>query len=287
MIGMLKQGTYRLHIVDGFGCKIDTSFVVDSFPSPIISYDFLPEICKRQDGEIIITVKSASPDYIFYEWDNLSDTTAILTDLKAGTYYLRVTDSFCEATEIIIIPHIEGPKADFTSNTFNVPTNTIFTLTDNSVLPSKVPLKIWSWLMGDGNTQSGRIIRHSYEETGDYIVFMEVVDTNGCLDTISKIIHVYDELHVYIPNAFTPRNGDNLNDTWKPIVLEHAKDGYMLTVYDRWGQRVFHTTDPDASWDGTINGKPAQNNTVYSYRLIVRDFTGQEFEYIGHATILR
>jgi gliding motility-associated-like protein len=99
-------------------------------------------------------------------------------------------------------------------------------------------------------------------------------------------MHIYDELHVYIPNMFTP-NGDNLNDTWKPVLLEHSKEGYMLTVYDRWGQRVFHTTDPDVSWDGMINGKPAQNNSIYSYRVVVRDFTGQEFEYVGHVSVMR
>jgi len=115
---------------------------------------------------------------------------------------------------------------------------------------------------------------------------MEVIDANECWDTISKVIHVYDELHVYIPNSFTP-NGDGKNDIWKPEMSENSREGYMLSIYDRWGQRVFHTTNPDEGWDGTIKGKPAQNNTVYSYRLNVRDFTGQEFEYVGEVGIIR
>ena len=292
-VNMLAPGTYRLEFVDGFNCPIDTSFTVGAFPSPIISYDTLPEICGRQNGEITVTVKSSSPDFITYEWYDVTnnsampDTTNIITDLKAGTYAIHVIDSFCEAWDTIVIPHIDGPRAEFAANTYSVPTNTIFKLTaDTMRTKDKIPQQSWFWNMGDGNTMQGMVIRYSYEETGDYIVLMEVTDANGCTDTISKIIHVYDELHVYIPNAFSP-NIDGLNETWRPIVLENDKEGYMLTVYDRWGQRVFHTTDPNEAWDGNINGKPAQNNTVYSYRLIVRDFTGQEFEYVGHVSIIR
>ncbi|MBO4542414.1 MAG: gliding motility-associated C-terminal domain-containing protein, partial [Bacteroidales bacterium] len=55
----------------------------------------------------------------------------------------------------------------------------------------------------------------------------------------------------------------------------------------RWGQLVFMSEDPTEQWDGTVNGKFVESNTVYSYTLKVRDYTGQEFEYSGHVTVLR
>ncbi|MCL2132152.1 MAG: PKD domain-containing protein [Lentimicrobiaceae bacterium] len=294
MIGNLAPGWYELKFLDGNKCPVNMELFVDSFPVPTLTYTVRQETCNRKDGGIVVTVKSKSLDYIEYEWYKLPDTTNILaatdtlTDLLAGTYFVIVRDSFCEVTETIIVPHVDGPVADFTASTYSIPTNTIVTLTaDTARRGTGTTHHMWDWDMGDGNSMAGRVVRYSYEEVGDYLVRMVVTDINGCTDDTSKMIHVYDELHVYIPNSFSPNNGDKLNDTWKPIVLEHSKEGYMLSVYDRWGQRVFHTTDPDESWDGKIDGKPAQGNTVYSYRLTVRDFTGQEFEYIGHVSILR
>jgi gliding motility-associated-like protein len=67
---------------------------------------------------------------------------------------------------------------------------------------------------------------------------------------------------------------------------EYAKEGYQLTIFDRWGQVVFYTTDVEAAWDGTVNGKKVAPNTTYAYRIIVRDFTGQEYEFVGRVTVL-
>ena len=286
-IGYLKPGEYQLAFTDGFGCLDSGKYTVGAFPAPTITYTVKPEICKRKNGLITVKITSASPDSVKYQWTKGTDTVVFSTedsiaDLTAGTYRLVMTDAFCEIDTTIVVPHIDGPKANFVANTYTVPTSTIFTLTDDT----KGTPKIWDWDMGDGNAQTGRIVRYSYEATGDYFVFLEVKDENGCIDTITKKIHVYDELHVYIPNMFTP-DGNKLNDTWKPIILENSKEGYQLAVYDRWGQRVFFTTDPEEAWDGTIDGKPAENNTTYSYRLLVRDYTGQEFEYVGHVSIMR
>jgi gliding motility-associated-like protein len=150
---------------------------------------------------------------------------------------------------------------------------------------SQGTVRIWNWDMGDENTQTGRIVYYTYPSTGDYRVLLEVIDENTCTDTISKIIHVYEELNVFIPNIFTP-NGDGINDTWKPKMSEYIKEGYQLSVFDRWGQRIFHTTDTEAAWDGTVKGKKVAPNTTYSYRVLVRDFTGQEYEFVGYVNVI-
>ncbi|MCR5189959.1 MAG: gliding motility-associated C-terminal domain-containing protein, partial [Bacteroidales bacterium] len=63
--------------------------------------------------------------------------------------------------------------------------------------------------------------------------------------------------------------------------------GYSLTLYDRWGQQVYHTQKTDDRWDGRIGGKPVTTTSVYSYKLIVKDFTGQLHEYVGHVTVVK
>jgi gliding motility-associated-like protein len=66
----------------------------------------------------------------------------------------------------------------------------------------------------------------------------------------------YDEFEVtacttqlFNPNAFTPGNGDDLNNTFK--IKGVGIRAFQIVIYDRWGQQVFESTDLDNSWDGT------------------------------------
>ena len=286
--GIEGDRNYTVAIEDANGCLADTTIYVPSYPPIYADVEKTPEVCGREDGSIILTVNDrpsiggeVSNDVV-YKWDNLADTTPELIGIKAGTYTVEINDGICYWDTTIVIEHIPGPIADFESNSYNVASNTIFTLSDIS----QGTVRTWNWDMGDENTQTGRIVYYTYGLSGDYLIFLEVIDENGCVDTISKIIHIYEELNVFIPNMFTP-NGDGINDTWKPKMSEYSKEGYQMSIFDRWGQRVFHTTNTDDTWDGTVNGKLVAPNTVYSYRIIVRDFTGQEYEFVGRITVLQ
>ena len=280
-VDFLGKGNYTVTIVDSNDCQADTTLKIDFYPLPTVVITKMPETCHRENGSITLSATSANPNTINYQWIGLSGISNEAINLKSGIYKVIITDSLCKIDTTIIIGHVNGVVANFTATSYSVPINVPFTLTD----ASKGSPHSWFWDMGDGENQTGKIVHYSYDQAGNYLVFMEVTDTNECMDTISKIISVYNEMHVYIPNTFTP-NGDKLNDTWKPILLDNAKEDYVLTVYDRWGQCVFHTADPDASWDGTINGKLAQSNPVYSYHLVVKDSTGKQFEYTGYVAVV-
>lgn len=60
---------------------------------------------------------------------------------------------------------------------------------------------------------------------------------------------------IYIPTAFAP-NG--VNNVFKPTIIYGDPQGYNMTIFNRWGGKVFETTDPAAGWDGTDHGKEAQ-----------------------------
>jgi gliding motility-associated-like protein len=61
-------------------------------------------------------------------------------------------------------------------------------------------------------------------------------------------------INIYVPRVFTP-NGDGVNDVLKPILVGIASFQYF-TVYNRWGNIVYQTTDPNQGWDGTMKGVP-------------------------------
>lgn len=79
-----------------------------------------------------------------------------------------------------------------------------------------------------------------------------------------------------IPNVFTP-NGDGKNDTFTILNLEHYPNS-ALTVYTRWGRKVFENTNYRNDWDGS-------NLEDGSYYFILKRNDGQEFK--GSVTILR
>jgi gliding motility-associated-like protein len=86
------------------------------------------------------------------------------------------------------------------------------------------------------------------------------------------------------PNAFSP-NGDGRNDKFR-VLMYGNEQSYELSIFDRWGQRVFYTFDPKAGWDGTANGKPCEVGT-YFYHLRARCLTGRDEDYKGDVILIR
>ena len=86
-----------------------------------------------------------------------------------------------------------------------------------------------------------------------------------------------EELAFYFPNAFTPFNGDGLNQEFKPIFQEKI-DKYSFKVYSRWRVLIFESNDPDKGWDGTYDNLPVPPGLyVYSVELTI-DRAGEPFE---------
>ncbi len=93
-------------------------------------------------------------------------------------------------------------------------------------------------------------------ETTEYCV--RVTDGNGCVDTTCTKVVIEipcpSNRNLVVPNAFTP-NSDGVNDE---ICLSGWSDcvtNFEIFIYDRWGEKVFQSNDPDFCWDGTYKGK--------------------------------
>ncbi|MFM9027591.1 MAG: gliding motility-associated C-terminal domain-containing protein, partial [Bacteroidota bacterium] len=59
-----------------------------------------------------------------------------------------------------------------------------------------------------------------------------------------------------------------------------------FAIYDRWGQLIFQTNDPQGCWDGRKDGKEVMTG-VYAYRLFVRQLDGKEIKKSGSITLVR
>jgi gliding motility-associated-like protein len=91
-----------------------------------------------------------------------------------------------------------------------------------------------------------------------------------------------------LPTGFTP-DGDGINDVWSITGKGFSSDNFKLTVFDRWGNQVFRSTNPDQVWTGNMNsGTYFVQNDAYVWILEVMDSqTGAIRKFNGSVSILR
>jgi len=85
----------------------------------------------------------------------------------------------------------------------------------------------------------------------------------GCIDT-SNVECVSQFPKYVVPNTFTP-NGDGLNDIFLPIRVFIDKQNYLFIIYNRWGQKLFETTDPEEGWTGYLKDFVLPNDAYVYY----------------------
>lgn len=91
---------------------------------------------------------------------------------------------------------------------------------------------------------------------------------------------------IHVPNIFTP-NGDNVNETWRPITISSCWLEWECTVYNRWGQVVWVSNDPAEAWNGgsTFSYVP---NGVYTWTIRGKTFRSTKTVSMnGFVTVIR
>lgn len=146
----------------------------------------------------------------------------------------------------------------------------------------------WSfvWMPAESlNDPFSRTPVASPQETTTYSV--TVTDAAGCTATTQVLVRLATTIceapYIFVPNTFTP-NDDGLNDLL--FVRGPFVDELLFIIYDRWGNEVFKSTDPEQGWDGTFRGQ-ILGNDVFGYYLEARCFDGEIFRLKGNVTLLR
>ena len=94
---------------------------------------------------------------------------------------------------------------------------------------------------------------------------------------------------IYVPNAFSP-NADGINDEFQAYLNDEALlESFEFYVFDRWGNLLMRSNDPNARWDGSYRNRPqAQGVYAWRFRAMVQ-YCGQTQEVIrnGDVTLVR
>ena len=103
---------------------------------------------------------------------------------------------------------------------------------------------------------------------------------------LSNIAALERETDVFIPNAFKPGSAIPENRIFKPRFVFFTPFSYNMTIFNRWGERIFATDDYTTGWDGRINGSEAPSG-VYSYVIRYSDHSGKSHEKPGTMVLVR
>jgi gliding motility-associated-like protein len=128
-------------------------------------------------------------------------------------------------------------------------------------------------------------ITEDVDPLGGGIYLIEVTDDNLCKATDSIFIEVHYQ--VYAPTAFSP-NGDEDNPVFEIRGIGTDLREYDLRIYNRYGQQVFHTTDPKVHWNGKLNNTgPELPVEVYTWVVDLSYFGGTSVVDMGNVSLLR
>ena len=109
-------------------------------------------------------------------------------------------------------------------------------------------------------------------------------DNELCNAVASTIIIVENNLALYIPNAFTPSNYDNVNNRFE--VYGEGIEYVTMQIYNRIGEKIFESSNQQVGWDGTFKGE-LQNPGVYTYYVSVEYLDGKVIDRKGSVTLIR
>jgi gliding motility-associated-like protein len=90
-------------------------------------------------------------------------------------------------------------------------------------------------------------------ELGKY--FLTVTTTGGCFYRDSIVVTNCCQAQIEIPTAFTPHSTP-ANNLFR--IRHENLQSIDIQIYNRWGNLVYRSNDPEQGWDGTFEGKPAQ-----------------------------
>jgi gliding motility-associated-like protein len=270
------------------GCTKTYTDSIVVYPQPEALFDVSTDtLCVLNPVSFIDSSTSDSP--LNYLWSFGNGTSSTLSNptteyAQAGSYNVSLlvtsenvcTDTYNLPTALDVQP---SPVAGFTlSNTVLSSFNSQLTIIDQSLFATNCSI-FW----GDGSLSDNCDSSHQYVNSGYYTIMQVVENEIGCSDTALADVEVESEFGFWIANAFTPDN-NKLNDTFKPIIF--GVHDYKFSIFDRWGVKIFETSDLNQGWDGNYKNALCKID-VYNYRIVFKDDVGNSFhQYIGKVSLI-
>lgn len=283
--------TIQVSLSDLHGCKDTATAKVYVNESPKISISG-DSMCMRENRTIVAQVTPSTVAMQQIQWylnGTLTGTGANYTfnSSTPGSNQLyaiaRATGGCNDTSSVVLLKVFDAPSAKFGTH-INTATSKGVTV---DFLDSSVNATKWQWYpeMPDRYiNNSNQIFSYLYPHLGKVTAMLVVTNDKGCKDSTVENLELISEELIFVPSTFTP-DGNGVNDQFKPGGLS-AVGFYQMSIYNRWGAKIFESSDPEKGWDGTFMGTTAPQG-VYAYYINLIYLTGKRDVIHGEVTLLR
>jgi gliding motility-associated-like protein len=250
------------------GCSASDTVLVDANGVPSLAISSGDNPCPDVAKGFIQTNVTGGVSPYNYSWSNGSNTSS-LSQLHGGIYTVTITDANgCSVSQTVSL--VEGDSLTIL-NLDNIILNLGETIQLNPLVTGSTAPLSYTWnppLYLSCSNCSNPIVN----TVGNITYTLYVIDTNGCSSEGMISIHVTPDYQIYVPNAFTP-NSDGTNDVFEIYGNKKLWKELNVRIFNRWGEKVFESSDSKFAWDGTFHGV-LQNPQVYVYELRITFING-------------
>lgn len=258
------KGRYTVKIYDGNRVLYDTTFVkLNERPRYNIRDTTL---CS---GSTLII----KPETKYkYTWSTGDPSENLKID-KPGKYWIKLNNKGCFYADTFRVITANGVVPNFGKEML-ICENDV-----NKILSVKAPpdTKLY-WNTGE-NTNAINASREG-------IYWVKSTSKNCGTRTDSVVVKYKNcDCDMYIPNSFTP-NDDDRNDFFAPV-FQCEYSYFLITIYDRWGNTVYTSTNVNGKWDGKFKNNPCPDD-VYVYKIeAIQRSSEKKVSRSGHISLFR
>lgn len=268
----LASGTYTCTVTDSNGCSQKQSVSIQ-LPLPLSISASSNAACGLNQGSAAASPSGGTLNYT-YSWTPSGGSGSIASGLSSGIYTCTVTDAnSCSQNTMVNVLANALPHA-YAGRDTTLASGDTLTLRGSGG-------GTYSWSPAEGLSCTACPNPFAQPEiTTTYV--LTVTNAAGCSATASITLDLNCG-ELFVPNLFSP-NGDNMND--EACIYGKCIKDMNFAIFDRWGEKVFETSDQKTCWDGTFRGNP-MNSGVYAFYLKTTLFSGQNVTKKGYINLIR
>ncbi len=286
-VAPVKNGVYYVRTTNSVGCVAVDSININNASVDLQLNPADNDICAGNETEISVTNLDLQ-DVLTYQWSPALPNipNPVVAPTQETTYHVVVTNQFGCTNELDFLVKVTtvAVTATVTGKETICPgmsTTLLATPTGNGSILG------YQWDPAAGLSDE-TISDPTATPTSDQSYIVTVTTTNGCTATDEVFIQVISgqcvEPYIFVPKAFTPNNDAN-NDFF--VVRGVNITELHFIVWNRWGEKVYETTDPTApGWDGTYQGRELTPDS-YAWYLRATCGNGAIYENKGDVTLLK
>ncbi|MES2779873.1 MAG: PKD domain-containing protein, partial [Bacteroidota bacterium] len=245
---------------------------------PVLSFNHLDSVCYGDSVQLSVTGAQT------YQWDFDSSLSAftipnpVASPRISAFYYVNATDvNGCKNRDSTLVYVLPLPIV-------NAGNDTLIWRDTHAVLNGFTDASKYFWAPSSYLEDPLSLqTKAEITKSQSYVLFAE--NDLGCKNSDTVFITVEVNTFLLLPTAFSP-NGDGVNDIFRIaryLNIDKLKD---FSVYNRWGEMVFYTTNINDGWDGVYKSVE-QELGVYVWQVVAQTKDFEEVVRKGNVTLLR